>query len=406
MKDENKTKKQLIDELGGLRQRITNLGKSETERKRVEVAVREALRYAESIVETVREPLMVLNMDLKILSANRSFYNTFKVTPDETVGNFIYDLGNRQWDIPRLRTLFEDILPKNTKFDNFQVDHDFPIIGRKIMLLNARRINRKDLSTQMILLAIEDITERRRREEELKKLTGELARSNADLQQFAYAASHDLQEPLRVIAGFVKLLEKRYKHKLDTKAQEFIDFTIDGVKRMQQLIKNLLEYSKVGTKGLNFKPTDCSFVVDESISNLRAAIEETGILVTHDELPTLIVDASLMTRLFQNLIGNAIKFHGEQPLRVHVSAERKRNEWVFSVQDNGIGINPQHIERIFDVFRRLHTKEEYPGTGIGLAICKRIVERLGGRIWVKSEPEKGSTFYFTIPYKEGNIKST
>jgi PAS domain S-box-containing protein len=189
MKDENKTKKQLIDELVGLRQQITNLDKSETERKRAEVAVREALRYAESIVETVREPLVVLNIDLKILSANRSFYNTFKVTPDETVGNFIYDLGDRQWDIPRLRTLFEDILPKNTKFDNFQVEHDFPIIGRKIMLLNARRIYRKDIGTQLILLAIEDITERRRREEELKKLSNELARSNADLKDFAYVAS-------------------------------------------------------------------------------------------------------------------------------------------------------------------------------------------------------------------------
>ena len=166
---------------------------------------------------------------------------------------------------------------------------------------------------------------------------------------------------------------------------------------MEQLIKDLLEYSQVGTKGLNLKPTDCSLVVDESIPNLRAAIEETGALVTHDELPTLIVDASQMTRLFQNLIGNAIKFHGEEPLRVHVSAERKGDEWVFSVQDNGIGINPQHIERIFDVFQRLHTREEYPGTGIGLAICKRIVERHGGRIWVESEPGKGSTFFFTIP---------
>jgi len=249
---------------------------------------------------------------------------------------------------------------------------------------------------------IEDISDRKHAAEELKCMSDELARSNTDLQQFAYAASHDLQEPLRVIAGFVKLLEKRYKHKLDTKAQEFIGFTINGVERMQQLIKDLLEYSQVGTKGLNLKPTDCSFVVEESISNLRASIEETGALVTHDELPILMVDASQMTRLFQNLIGNAIKFHGEQPSRVHVSAERKGDEWVFSVQDNGIGINLQHIERIFDVFQRLHTREKYSGTGIGLAICKRIVERHGGRIWVESEKGKGSTFYFTIPNREDN----
>jgi len=158
MKDENKTKQHLIDELVRLRQRITNLDESETERKRADVAAREARKYAESIVQTVREPLVVLDIDLKVLSVNRSFYNTFKVTPDETIGNFIYDLGNRQWNIPRLRTLFEDILPKNTRFDNFEVEHDFPISGHKIMLLNARRIYRKDIGTQMILLAIEDIT--------------------------------------------------------------------------------------------------------------------------------------------------------------------------------------------------------------------------------------------------------
>jgi len=237
------------------------------------------------------------------------------------------------------------------------------------------------------------------RRKKLEESINELARSNTDLQQFAYAASHDLQEPLHVVAGFVKLLEKRYKHKLDTTAQEFIGFTIDGVERMQQLIKDLLEYSRVGTKGLNLKPTDCSFIIEESISNLRAAIEETGALVTHDELPTLIVDASQMTRLFQNLIGNAIKFHGGQPLRVHVSAERKIDEWVFSVRDTGIGIDPKQTERIFVIFQRLHTREEYPGTGLGLAICKRIVERHGGRIWAESEPGKGSTFYFTIPYR-------
>src|SRR4030067_2942537 len=163
MKDENKTKKKLIDELVGLRQRITNLEKSETERKRAEVALREAFRYAENIVKTVRDPLVVLDIDLKILSANRSFYNTFKVTPDETIGNFIYDLGNQQWDIPRLRTLFEEILPISTQFDNFQVDHDFPIIGRKIMLRSEERRVGKEIGTQMILLAIEDITEHKRR---------------------------------------------------------------------------------------------------------------------------------------------------------------------------------------------------------------------------------------------------
>jgi PAS domain S-box-containing protein len=399
MKDENKTKKQLIDELVGLRQRITNLEKSETERKRAEVAVREARRYAESIVETVREPLVVLDADLKVLSANRSFYNAFKVTSDETIGNFIYNLGDRQWDIPRLRTLFEEILPKSAQFDNFQVDHDFPIIGRKIMLLNARRIYRKDIGTQMILLAIEDITERRRREQELKKLSEELARSNADLKDFAYVASHDLKKPLQSIEGFVKLLRRRYRGKLDAKADEFIEYIGSSVKRMQMLIKDLLEYSQLGAKGKGkkFKPTDCSGVVEKAVGNLQAAIEESNAVVTYDELPAVMIDTLQMMSLFQNLIDNAIKFRGKKAPRIHISAERKGDEWVFSIRDNGIGIDPKDVERIFEMFQRLHGSTDYPGTGIGLAICKRIIEGHGGRIWVESKIGKGSTFYFTMP---------
>ncbi len=397
MKDENKTKKQLIDELVGFRQRITNLEKSGTERKRMEVAVREALRYAESIVETVREPLVVLNVDLKILSANRSFYKTFKVKPHETIGNFIYDLGDRQWDIPRLRTLFEDILPKNTKFDNFEVEHEFPIIGRKIMLLNARRIYRKDIGIQMILLAIEDITERRLREEELKKLSEELARSNTELRDFAYVASHDLKKPLQSIEGFAKLLGRRYKGKLDAKADEFIEYIGSSVKRMQELIKDLLEYSQIGAKEKKFKPTDCSGVVEKAVGNLQAAIEESNAVVTYDELSTVMVDTPQMISLFQNLIDNAINFRGEEAPRIHISAQRKGDEWVFSIQDNGIGIDPKDSEQIFGMFQRLHGSTEYPGTGIGLAICKKIVGQHGGRIWVESEPGKGSTFFFTLP---------
>jgi len=397
MKDENKTKKKLIDELVGLRQRITNLEKSETERRRAEVAVREALRYAENIVETVREPLVVLDIDLKILSANRSFYNTFKVTPDETIGNFIYDLGNQQWDIPRLRTLFEEILPISTQFDNFEVEHNFPIIGRKIMLLNARRIYRKDIGMQMILLAIEDITERRQREEELKKLSEELARSNTDLRDFAYVASHDLKKPLQSIEGFAKLLARRYKGKLDAKADEFIEYIGSGVKRMQMFIKDLLEYSQVGAKEKKFKPTDCSGVVQKAVGNLQAAIEESNAVVTYDELPTVMVDTPQMISLLQNLIDNAIKFRGEEAPRIHISAERKGDEWVFSIRDNGIGIDPKDSERIFGMFQRLHGSTDYPGTGIGLAICKKIIERHGGRVWLESEAGKGSTFYFTMP---------
>ncbi len=225
----------------------------------------------------------------------------------------------------------------------------------------------------------------------------EVRRSNSDLQQFAYAASHDLQEPLRGIAGFARLLEKRYKGKFDTKADEFIDYIIDDVKRMQALINDLLEYSRIEAKGKVFRATNCSVALEEAFYNLRSVIEETAADITYDLLPTVMADAPQLKRLFQNLIGNAIKFGGKERPRIHISAERKENNWVFSVKDNGIGFDVQFADRIFVVFQRLHARQEYPGTGIGLAICKKIVEHHGGHIWVESEPGKGSTFYFTIP---------
>jgi light-regulated signal transduction histidine kinase (bacteriophytochrome) len=249
----------------------------------------------------------------------------------------------------------------------------------------------------MILLAIEDITERRRREEELKKLSEELAHSNVALNDFAYVASHDLKKPLQSIEGFVKLLARRYKGKLDVKADELIEYIGSGVKRMQELIKDLLEYSQIEAKGKKFKPTECSGVVEKAVGNLQAAIEESNALVAYDELPTVMGDTSQMISLFQNLIDNAVKFRGEEAPRIHISAEQKEDEWVFSIRDNGIGIDLKDSERIFGMFQRLHGSADYPGTGIGLAICKRIVERHGGRIWVESETGKGSTFYFTMP---------
>jgi PAS domain S-box-containing protein len=236
---------------------------------------------------------------------------------------------------------------------------------------------------------------------ELRKLTDELKRSNEDLQQFAYAASHDLQEPLREVAGFVKLLEKRSGGQLDEKAQEFMKYIVDGVKRMKELIHDLLEYSRLETQGKELKPVDSSKSLAKALSNLGAGIRESGTVITHEDLPTVKADRIQMVSLFQNLIGNAIKFRRTETSRVHISAERKGEEWVFSVHDNGIGIDPKFAERIFLVFQRLHGREEFPGTGIGLAICKRIVERHGGRIWVKSEPGKGSTFFFTLPLTEG-----
>lgn len=235
-------------------------------------------------------------------------------------------------------------------------------------------------------------------------LTEELARSNRDLEQFAYVASHDLQEPLRNISSSVQFLERRYKGQLDGAADKFIGYAVDGANRMQVLINDLLDHARVNSRGGSFEPVESETCLYQAMANLKATIAESGAVVTHGDLPTVTADATQLVQLLQNLLGNAVKFQNEDSPRIHVSAERKGHEWVFSVNDNGIGIAPEYHERIFLVFQRLHGRSEYLGTGIGLAICRKIVERHEGRIWVESESGKGSAFYFTIPiitYKGG-----
>ena len=246
---------------------------------------------------------------------------------------------------------------------------------------------------------IRDITERKRAEETLALQTKELERSNSELRQFAYVASHDLQEPLRMVKSYTQLLAKRWEDRLDAEAGEFSGFVVEGVSRMQQLINDLLAYSQAGSGDRPLDLVNCETILDRTLENLEPVITESRAVVTRDPLPTLRADPVALSQLFQNLLANAIKFHGEQPPRIHVSVKKNETEWLFLVRDNGIGIEPQYFDRIFVIFQRLHNRSEYPGSGIGLAICKKIVMRHGGRIWVESKPGEGSIFHFTIPFK-------
>jgi PAS domain S-box-containing protein len=245
-----------------------------------------------------------------------------------------------------------------------------------------------------------DITGRNRTQQELTRKLGELARSNADLEQFAYVASHDLQEPLRMVISYTQLLARRYRGKLDASADEFIEFAVDGASRMQQLIHDLLSYSRLTTQGKALQFTQAEAACNVALENLQESIKDSKAKVSVGPLPTVVADATQLAQLFQNLIGNAIKYRNKRKPEIQVGARPNGNEWVFSVQDNGIGIEAQYFERIFQMFQRLHTRKDYSGTGIGLAVCRKIVERHGGKIWVESHPGQGSTFLFTIPHAE------
>ncbi len=253
------------------------------------------------------------------------------------------------------------------------------------------------------LTRLPDAVRRAIREKKLradhKQASEELARSNRDLEQFAYVASHDLQEPLRMVATYTQLLAERYQGKLDANADKYIHYAVDGALRMQKLVQDLLAFSRVGRQDTELRSTECQSAVEAALQNLEGALQESGAVVKYDPLPAVLADGSHLTQVFQNLIGNAIKFRGATQPVIQIRAEMKTREWVIAVEDNGIGIAAEQAENVFVIFRRLHTREEYSGNGIGLSICKKIIERHGGRIWVESEPGQGSKFKFTLPVK-------
>ncbi len=469
-----------------------------------------AREFSEGIVETVQHPLLVLDSDLRVVRATGAFYNTFGVRPEDTLGRTIDDLGNGQWKGSDLRRLLEQALLRDVPFRDLEITHAFPHIGTRTMRLNARRTPAID-ATFRLLLAIEDVTERREaaeiqyqrlfesakdgiivlespsgivvdvnpyilelsryskaevlckpfREiplfldvEEGRRLVPEtiecgtvrydsvpvrtrdereviveivansyrvkersliqvnirdvtekrrseetVRRSNLDLQQFAFAASHDLQEPLRTITNYLELFQRQHEGKLGTQADEQIHFIAGAADHMRHLVLDLLGFAQVARTEVKRTEVSVEAALSSVLMSLQMAIDSSQARITFDHLPVVYADETQLNQLLQNLISNAIKYRAEEAPRIHLSAREAGPEWVFSVQDNGIGMDMRYAEHIFTVFKRLHGRR-YPGSGIGLAICKRIAERHGGRIWVESEPGQGSTFYFTLPKQE------
>jgi PAS domain S-box-containing protein len=378
-----------------------------TERKRAEEALRTSEVRYRTMFETMLQGVVYYDAEGMIVSMNPAAERILGKGPQEILGESPVSIEHHAIredgspfpgvEHPSLVALHNGHEVRNVLMGVFNPkEKDY----RWINITAVPLFRKGESKPYHVYTLFDDITERKRADEELRKLTEELRRSNADLQQFAYIASHDLQAPLRNVEGFVQLLVKRYKKKLDDKADEYITYISEGVKDMQMLIHDLLEFSKVDSGGKTFTPVDISICLNKATSNLKAAIEQKDALITCNEtLPVVYGDTIQLTSLLQNLIGNAIKFSQTQPM-VHISSKIEGAWAVFAIRDNGIGMDKKDTDKIFAVFHRLHGKSEYPGTGIGLAICKKIVERHGGRIWAESEPGKGSTFYFTLQIKE------
>ena len=363
------------------------------ELKTSDEALRVASFYSRSLLETSLDALVTISAEGEITDVNTATEKIAGLSRERLIGS---DFSDYFTEPDMARAGYQKV------FAEGQVT-DYPLAVRHTsgaiteVLYNASVYRNEQGTVLGVFAAARDITQRKRAEDKLRGVLAELERSNKDLEQFASIASHDLQEPLRMVASYTQLLAERYEGQLDEKAKKYIAYVVEGAVRMQRLVNDLLAYSRVGTRGNPIEPTDAGRVLGQAIGDLATAIEESRAIVTNEDLPMVRADASQLVQVFQNLLANAIKFRGEDFPRVHVSARDEGCEWVFSVRDNGIGIDRQYAERIFVIFQRLHTRQEYPGTGIGLAVCKRIVERHGGKIWVESEPGKGSTFSFTVP---------
>ncbi len=387
-----------VFDMSGKLMAISTIARDITERKKAEEELKKAGKYNRSLIETSLDPLVTIGPDGKITDVNMATELVTGYSRDELIGT---DFSDYFTEPDKAREGYQEVFRNMQVFDYpLEIKHkDGPVTP---VLYNASVYHDESNNVIGVFAAARDITERKKAEKLLKLKLEELARSNAELEQFAYVSSHDLQEPLRMIGSYLQLLQRRYQGQLDDKADKYINFAVDGASRMQNLINDLLEFSRVTTRAKEFEPTDCELILDHVLSNLEVSIKENKAVVSHNHLPAVMADSTQLAQVFQNLISNAIKFRSEETPKIYISAEKEDDKWIFSVADNGIGIDPKHSEKIFEVFKRLHKRREYPGTGIGLSICKKIIERHGGHIWVESEPDKGSIFYFTIP-EEGVI---
>lgn len=347
--------------------------------------------------QTMRDAFVQMDMTGRIVDSNDAFQQMLGHEKKALLSMKEADLTPQTWRARVAKIVAEQVLPlgRSEVFEKEYVRADgsrFPAELRTFLITDD---SHNPIGMWSI---VRDVTQRKQAEIERENAIKALKQSNEDLKQFAYVASHDLQEPLRMVSSYTQLLAERYEDQLDEKAHKFINYAVDGAARMQTLIRDLLAFSRVETRAQGFKAVDCQSALNIAIANLKTIIDETGTLVTTCDLPNIRADASQLTQLFQNLISNGIKFRKPStPPHIHISAERVKDRWRFAVQDNGIGIDSKYKERVFVIFQRLHTRREYPGTGIGLAMCKRIVHRHGGRIWFESSPGKGATFYFSLP---------
>jgi PAS domain S-box-containing protein len=363
-------------------------------REQAEADLWESQQQLQAILDNSPAVIFVVDKQNRHLLSNRSYENLLSTTNKQLIGKSIYDVWGAEF-ADAYATVNKQVLDQCLSIETEEVapleDGLHTYLVNKFPLLDANGV------PYAVCGISTDITERKRTEQKLEQLTTDLKRSNQELEQFAYVASHDLQEPLRAITGFTQLLRQDYQNQLDESAQEYMSYIVDGATRMRQLIQDLLTYCRLGTDHQEFLPIDCNAVVRQAIANLEVAIADSNATVTHESLPTIKANKTQLIQLFQNLISNAVKFRHDEPPQVHIYAQLRNQEWLFCVRDNGIGIESKYLTRIFDVFKRLHSRTEFSGTGIGLAICKKIIERHGGSIWAESQPGLGTTFYFKIP---------